>query len=43
MYIAIAIVAVVLVVALLAYNAHLLVYVKSGQYDIDRRIDAVTE
>ena len=43
MYIAIAIVAVVLVVALLAYNANLLVYVKSGQYDIDRRIDAVTE
>jgi hypothetical protein len=33
----------VILVSLLAYNAYILWYVRSGRYELDRRFDSVTK
>ena len=43
MFTALSIVAVLIVVSLLAYNAYIVWYARSGRYEIDRRIDSATK
>jgi len=43
MFTVLSIVAVLIIVSLLAYNAYIVWYAKSGRYEIDRRIDAATK
>ena len=43
MFTVLSIVAVLIMVSLLAYNAYIVWYAKSGRYEIDRRIDFATK
>ena len=43
MYTVLSIAAVLIVLSLLAYNAYIVWYARSGRYDINRRIDSVTK
>ncbi len=43
MFIALAVIAVLIMTSLFGYNAYVVWYAKSGRYEIDCRIDAATK